>query len=475
MLKHAVILAVLLGAFYFLVRDNIIYGPYIYDEADYMYAASLGFAANYIDSPSLSLPQFIRLGLSARRNPGNHTELSETIRASDDVVFYRHWHGPLYTDWLIVAKHFASSEHAMRAWNVVMPLATALLMYFGALWILPGIAGQIAAVLSAALYLWSYPAIRANELAPHQLFAFFTTLCLLLLARLTLTGERRDWYAAVAASALAFCTLEIAFALIATVLICGHLVRDRLKPDIAFAAKSAGVFLLTALLVWPGGILKLSFVRAYAFMAYLALFRKNAWGTNISVGGAWWLRIVLSPVPWILLALGALLLISRRLKWSPVLAPFAIFFVSMFLAVFRVNADAPRYALTIMPGLVLFASWAAGLWLTRFRTPIRAGAMALIMTAMLLTTVRGIRFYGFQREAPDAFALLNFIRQNHLTDKKMLAPHDDLPTIHYYFPHTRLAPYADVAEIPAQLQSGTFDGVLYTGDPPRYQAAPAVH
>jgi len=472
MLKHLVAVAALLAGFFLLLRGNVIYAPFIYDEADYMYAASRGFAGNWIDSPSLSLPQFVHMGLSARRDPSRRTELAESIRDANDLVFYRHWHGPLYLDWLLAVKGFATSEQMLRSFNVIFPIATALLLYFGAVWILGGAAGQLAAILSAALYLWSYPAIRANELAPHQLFALSVTACLLFLARMMQTGERRDWYAAVVASALAFCTLEVAFALIATVLICGHLVRDRLHLDLAFALKSLAAFIGTVLIVWPGAVFKLSFVKAYAFMAYLALFQKNAWGAQISVAGAWWMRFALSPVPWTLLAIAAVLLLSRRLAWTPVLTPFAIFFVSMFLAIFKVNADAPRYALPILPGVVLLGGWTCALWLAKFPNSVRAGAVAVVLVAMALTTLRGIGIYPLH-EDPKSYALLDVIRENHLGDKKLLVPHDDLPILHYYFPHTRLTPYRDPSTIPAQLAAGAYDGILY--EPPRYLPTPAVH
>jgi len=472
MLKHVASVAVLLAGFFLLLKGNVIYGPFIYDESDYMYAASRGFTGNWMDSPSLSLPQFVHMGLSARADPSRRTELAENIRGANDLVFYRHWHGPLYLDWLLAVKGFASSEQMLRSFNVVFPIATALLMYFGAVWILGGAAGQLAAIFSAALYLWSYPAIRANELAPHQLFALCVTACLIYLARMMQTGERRDWYAAVVASALAFCTLEIAFALIATVLICGHLVRDRLHLDVPFALKSLGAFIGTVLIVWLGAVLKLSFVKAYAFMAYLALFQKNAWGANISVAGAWWMRFVLSPVPWALVAIAAVLLISRRLAWTPVLTPFAVFFVAMFLAIFKVNADAPRYALPIMPGVVLLGAWTVALWLVKFPNSVRMGGVAVVLVAMALTTLRGIGIYPL-REDPKSYALLDLIRQDHLEDKKLLVPHDDLPIVHYYFPQTRLTPYRDPSTVAAQLATGAYDGALY--EPPRYLPRRAVH
>ena len=293
-MKRLLILPAVVGVLFYLARATIILGPYTYDEPDYMYAASLGWSANAIDSPSLPLPEFVKIGLGRGREAGAKTELSETIRESGDVVFYRHWHGPLYSDWLRLARHLTSDEHSTRQWNYVFPIAVALLMYFGALWLLPGAAGQAAAILAPVLYLWSYPVVRSTELAPHQLFALCVTAALLLIARMFQTPGplRRYWYAAVIVTAIAFCVLEVAFALIITLLVCGYLLRERLKPDLMLAAKSAALFIATVLILWPGAIWKLSFVKAYLFMAYLAIFRRDAWGPHVTIAETWWLRLV---------------------------------------------------------------------------------------------------------------------------------------------------------------------------------------
>src|SRR5260370_3477748 len=110
MVRH--ILAIVSGraVFWFLERGNIPVGPYLYDEADYMYAASLGLVANATDTPSMPLTAFFKTGLSRGRDPSQRESLSELIRASNDVLFYRHWHGPLYTYWLIATVHWKDSE-----------------------------------------------------------------------------------------------------------------------------------------------------------------------------------------------------------------------------------------------------------------------------------------------------------------------------------------------------------------------------
>ena len=233
-MRHLFILAAAIAVLFALSRRTIIPGPYTYDEPDYMYAVSLGPIANAMDSPTLSLPEFLKIGMGRGRDAGTKTELSETIRESGDVVFYRHWHGPVYSDWLSIAKHLASDEQSTRQWNYVFPIAAALLMYFGALLLMPGASGQSAAVLAVVLYLWSYPVVRSTELGPHQLFAVCVTAALLLMAKMfdpEHSSARNYWYASIVVTAIAFCVLEVAFALILTLLICtGYLLRSVLKP-----------------------------------------------------------------------------------------------------------------------------------------------------------------------------------------------------------------------------------------------------
>lgn len=466
MLKHAAILAAVLAGFFWLARGTVMSGPFSYDEADYMYAASRGLLANAADSPTIPLLDLIETGLHRGGDVSAWSGLSVMIRERDDMVFYRHWHGPLFIDWLHIAKPLASNERAMRALNFVFPIAAALLMYFGALICLPGAAGQIAAILAPVLFLWNFAVIGANELAPHELFGLCVVAALLLVTRLVLAAEdparplQKYWYAALVTSALAFCTLEVSFALIATVLLCGHAVRDRLKPNLAFATKSAATFLAVVLIVWPAAIFKLSFVKAYLFMAYLAIFRKGAWGADISVARTWWLRFVQSPVPWLLLAcVIGVLIARRRAAWSPVLLPSAIYSVSMFLAILRVNTDLPRYILPLYPGVVLLIAFAGGLWLSRFRPAMQYAAVTGICAAVFFTTLPQLRALP-RNPDPRNFAMIELVSQNHLATKRLLVPQIDVPTIHYYFPESHPRGYMDERTIPARLQTEAFDAVI---------------
>jgi hypothetical protein len=145
---------VLLAIFFLLVRRQVFTWPYYYDEADYMYAASLGLHANYADAPAQSLFDFVRIGMSKGKGAVERAEMSREIRRSDDVNFYRHWHGPLYFYWLLALAPFHLSEPATRSWSYAFPVLTFLFIYAGSLWLLPGREGILAGILGGAFYLW---------------------------------------------------------------------------------------------------------------------------------------------------------------------------------------------------------------------------------------------------------------------------------------------------------------------------------
>jgi hypothetical protein len=302
--KHALAIAALLAVFALLARREVFTWPYYYDEADYMYAASLGWRANYSGSPSQPLPDFVRVGFERGLDSSQRAALSAESRVRPDVDFYRHWHGPLYGYWLLALAPLHLDETATRSLSYVFPILTMLVIYIGGLWLWPSERGWLAAILGSALYLWSYATVFTNEIAPHALFVLCAVASLILVMKWRETAAPQYWYAAVIAAALAFCTLEVAFVSIAVLLVCAALERSLI--DWRWMAKSIAVFAGTVLLVWPSAILKMSFLKAYLFMAYLAIFRPSPWG-NASFLDTWRLRLAHSPWEWLLIAAAAIL------------------------------------------------------------------------------------------------------------------------------------------------------------------------
>ena len=81
-MRHVLAILILLAVLLLLMARNVAPDPYTYDEADYMYAASLGFVANYTDTPTFSITEFVRTGLARGRESSQRLALSEQIRAS---------------------------------------------------------------------------------------------------------------------------------------------------------------------------------------------------------------------------------------------------------------------------------------------------------------------------------------------------------------------------------------------------------
>src|ERR1700736_4707442 len=231
-MRHALILSVFLAGLVVLVWGRISADPFAYDEADYMFAASLGWAANYADTPAQSFADFLHTGLNRGRDASQRAALSEAVRDSNDVNFYRHWHGPVAFYWWMAGRAAALDEHGLRASMLAFHVVTLLSIYFGCLWVLPGLAGRLAAVLCSALYVFSYPLVRTSlEIAPHGVFVPCFVISLMLLAKAVQTGDAKYWRMGLVPAAFAFATLEVALVLLATYAILAWEERRRFFPD----------------------------------------------------------------------------------------------------------------------------------------------------------------------------------------------------------------------------------------------------
>ena len=452
-MKHALAFGALLGVFIFLARKEVFSWPYYYDEADYMFAASLGWS-NYTDDPSQSLAGFIRMGLRNGGDSSRRAALSQQSRAGSDVNFYRHWHGPLYFYWLAAIAPLHLDEHATRSLSYVFPILAAFVIYFGTLWLN---AGALAAMLSSAFYLWSYATVFSNELAPHQLFVLCVTAALMLLMKWRATGDPRFWYGAIIAEACAFCTLEVAFVLVLVLMVYGALGR---------AEKGKSIFLLVAsvLFIWPAAALRLSFVKAYLFMAYLALVRKSPWGQKGFLD-TWRLRFLESPWEWTLLAI-AVIFFFRFCDPAArnMLAPVMVYGLVMLIVLLRANSETPRYMLPFLAPFQIAAGFVFASVLGKSNSVIRSLGSTAVLLLLFWNTYAQIREHPI-RPAPRLAEVLDRVRAAKLEGRRLLVPQNDLPMLHYYVPGVVLAGYVDHRERSMLLAQDRFDAVLNPGYP----------
>jgi hypothetical protein len=447
--RVAICFGSLLALFLLLITRNVSPEPYTYDEADYMYAASMGFPANWSDTPSIPTGDFVRAGL--RR--GGRQPLSELIRGGHDVLFYRHFHGPLFHYLLIPLSRRGLSEHELRTVLLAIPAASLAVIYFGCLWVVPQ-----AALLAGVLFLASYSVLGSTELAPHQLFVLCLLASLILLLKAIATRRPRYWYGAVIAAGLAFCTLEIAFMLVVTLAICCVVERVRWHVDRRFVAKSFALFLATVLVLWPAAILRLSFLKAYAVVAYLA-FLRSPWG-SAGFLQIWRERILDSPLEWILIVAGVMMWLGNRRRN---IYPIGIFAVLTLAATSGFFSATPRYSLLFVPALDLLAGLALVPALGNLRRP-----ASLAVVALAVAGLYGNAWYHAAHQPynpnPRSAAVVTYIHQNGLKNKVILAPQADVPTLHYYFPNMRLRGYYGPMPAASDLAGFAADAILRAGD-----------
>ena len=458
-MKHSAIFLAFLGLFLFFAYPSVSSAPFAYDEADYMYAAQRGLLANYLDLPSLSFPEYVRLGMSTRTNSRQNSSMSVAVRRAGDMFLYRHAHGPVYFYWLGLLSKWSGAEYFIRASGLVFPILTAAAISVGCLWVLPGAQGQIAAILGCALYLFNPAVIRSTEVAPHQMFTMWFTMTLLLVAKLRMEGSRRLWYAAVVATGLAFCTLEVAFVLIAVVLICGYVERKRLRFDWRLAGISSVLFAATVAVVHPAAITRLAFAKSYLFYAYLALKRTAPWG-DVTFAGTWIHRFSASPVAWVLIAIALFIWVRfRDLPGRAQAFPFLLFGTLMAASMLRVLTTGLRYMLPFLPALLAFTAIIVSGAVIRLRPNLRGAVLAVTCAALFLDLYRYTAAHPI-RSDPRLGLLIAEIKRQNLAAGRLLVPHDDLPTIHYYFREADATPYVDESSLPA----GRFDAMIHMGE-----------
>jgi len=441
--KHILTLALLIAAGGWLVRPTIKPGPFTYDESDYMYAARFSPLAHWMDLDAMPFGEFVSIGLTRGRNTQDSHALSELARAADDPNVYRHYHGPVFWYWLGFVRQFTVDEFLLRSWSLVFPLLTLLMIYFGSLRVLPAESSRIGALFASVLFAWGPVTLGATDLAPHPVFVLFYITSLMLAAKVMTGGARRDWYAAVIAAGAAFCSLEVAFVLIATLVVCAWRCRTELRVDLRFILTSIAAFIAAVLALWPAGLLKLDFAKAYLFMAYLALFRRDAWGQE-GLLSIWRMRFDLSPVEWLLIVAGLVIFVIRRKSAEGRASEIFVWFgLLMLVVMLRVNGYGPRYVTPYVAAFDVIAGWMIAGALMQMRVIARYALLLVLVSglaasaARVLARVRPVDDPGFR-------GILASLHATGLDRTSIFVPQLALPAFHYYLPEAQVHGYLDL-------------------------------
>jgi hypothetical protein len=454
-------LFILVTGFLFLTWNSVSRGPYIYDEADYLSAASRGVLANAFDTGSTPVVQLAKIAMDCRGAEGR-AALSDWVRHSNDVSFYRHWHGPLAFYYLMMIDALNKTEFVHRVAILVFPLLTLVVTWFACWRLLPETMKFGGAVLTTALVAWNFVATRSSEVAPHQLYALTAITSVVLLTLAIQTGGRRYWYASVGFAALAILSLEIGFVLVLFLLLMAWIERKSLRTSLSMSAKSAGLYLAIVLVLWPAAILRLSILKPYFSLVYISVFRKP-WG-DMTLLGSWQLRLEHSPVQWFLLLPVLVLFFARRdLPVRRVALPFLLFGVLTLLVLARVANDTARYDLPYSQAFAFFTGLVLTAALYEFRPLVRSLAIAGTAAACFLTTWSAMQSTREIEPSPVP-QVLEAVRRDGLASASILAPQDLVPVLHYYFPESRLRAYRDASPTLDDLGAAAYDAIIGPGN-----------
>lgn len=412
--------------------------PFGYDEADYMYAGTRGFAANYLDRGSLGMLGYVEKGLALLHDESQRASMSQFIRNSGDLDFYRHYHGPVYAYWIALWHALgARQESAYRSSGLILHALGSIVIFWMFRRIFPNLPVQAAFIAGATFAMNRTALVAATVITQHVAFTFLACCALFAVAEFLRTGRDGFWYAAAALIAVSFAAVEIASVLIASVVVTViWLERKRgWKSLLSLLARGALCFVATLAILWPPGVFKLNALKGYMYLAYMALGRKTF--APIGPMELWVFRLRTYPLEFVWL-LGALVLGAAwlwRTKSFRAAAPFLAYAIAFFCATLVITLPYTYYhaslpmALAVVTGVLFGELWSR-------LNPLLCGAAAAALLASLL--VLDVEFY---RETARDYALKPLGTANVLaflssrpTAGPVLVPFIMVPPLHFYRP-----------------------------------------
>lgn len=451
--------------FFVLFHEAASPAPFTYDEADYMMGAQLGFAANYLDTNAMSLPQFMDMGLKAERKELSRKSLSEYIRARRDPVFYRHYHGPLNAYWLAAAGAAGGNgESWMRLSSIFFHVLTFITVYAGILWVF-GPQFRIAAAAASTCCLFCVNNILATAtLSSHPLYLWLSILTLFAIAEFASDPERKRFYWAVALCAVSLCAIEYAALLFFVLGVSLISIRKKFfiewtkREYLRFAGATVLLILGVIFVLWPSSILKFTIVQGFAYIVFLSANRRGSFG-DLPPLEVWRERFAQFPMD--MAALTVCVIVAAVFFWrSPrrrQLAPLLLYASLLGLTTLKNTSESARYISSMFApfyvcGAVLLAEKAR-----QIPARFQAAASAVLFGAMLFVAHREVAAHDAPNPSDQTPLVLDWMIGH--PSAKVLVPALFLPTLQYYFPSasvTSYPPETDTAAIVAAAQA--YDG-----------------
>jgi hypothetical protein len=418
--------------------------PFAYDEADYMYAGTRGFLPNFLDQPSQSLAEFIRKGMELARDEGQRVSISEYIRGTGDITFYRHFHGPIYAYWIAAGQALGiRGERGYRASGLVIHALGTIAMFWLFRLVFPEL-GVVSAFVAALIFAMNRTAlVSATAITQHVMYAPLSTFALFMCGFFLRTRNPRYWYATAVLLAFAFATVEIAFVLSATVAVSIAIAfwRDGWRQIAELLGKGVAAAVLTLAVIWPKGMLALGFVKGYLYLAYMALLRKAF--SQVTPLELWGFKLKTYPLEFMLplLSLMAAFILFRKMKHRWEMLPFLVYSCFFIAVTMKVTTPFTHYHVSLMMAAAVIVGVMFGELWRRGGLVIRAAAIAAVVVPLIFLDIGSYREGKLAEAVPSTAAGVLEHVQTTPSGGVLVVPYVLVPTLHYYRPELNVIGY----------------------------------
>ena len=468
------LLPVFIGAV--LLYGHLDQGLFQYDEADYMVAARQGIASNYFETNTLSMQAFLLKGLKTYLD-GDLPALSREIRDAQDVNFFRHYHPPATVYLMALTDALVGpEEHQVRLFIWLVVLFTIGVIYWTLRAILPKDGywvGSLAALLVAISPMMH---TTSGMISVHSMYILIAILTLSQLTRYLQTQRLRDFYLFTGWLAIAFVVNEYALVLTVVSVLCLILVPNDLicltRRQMRISYHLFGClacFVGVLLLLWPGGLFKLTMIKSYIYLGYLVFVKSTLSYGSYTLLEVWGTRFMSAPVEMGLilfgLGYGIVGILTRRIDRT--LLPLLAYPVIIFLANLLNRAAFNTYAVSMYPFLLMFAAMGIVTWMRSQGTRPRR-TMALILLAGLVLSNGWLNRYPSREDLTPFQTAFKTIKSLSRVGDNMLVSHGYLPTVNYYLPEYDVATiYLETPgeEVATWFEQQTYRYFLFFGSP----------
>ncbi len=251
---------------------------YNWDEADYVNAARLGLFANYLEIGSLNFKDFIIYSLNKLYKDVDVNNIDNYYNEQKDPFLLRHFHPPLPIYIFYIFGSYSNYKESITRLSIIfLGLITLLAVFWFSLKIFNR---KVAYISILILSLNPYFIQSSTTLTFHPIFNLFMILFLLFFISAFKNRDNNQLILSFITFSFLFLSLEYFLIALFGMIISFFFIRNQWLgfKDGFFISKyiliGCVISIIISFLLWPGGFLKLSFIKSFIYYIYRVFFYK---------------------------------------------------------------------------------------------------------------------------------------------------------------------------------------------------------